>query len=200
MRQGMKPMIARYGTAALMVGLCACASTSKTPEQGAFLAVLGALCGKAFEGRLVSTDSADAEMAGERLVMHVRECLADEIRIPFHVGTDRSRTWVVTRTETGLRLKHDHRHEDGSEDVLTQYGGDTAFAGTAVRQEFPADDYSKRLFRQEGRAVSVDNVWAIEVTAVMFAYELKRPDRFFRAEFDLTQPVETPPAPWGAVN
>ena len=54
-------------------------------------------------------------MMGQRLVMHVRDCSADEVRIPFWVGEDHSRTWVVTRTETGLRLKHDHRHEDGSE-------------------------------------------------------------------------------------
>ena len=49
--------------------------------------------------------------------MHVRECSEDAIRIPFHVGEDRSRTWVVTRTANGLRLKHDHRHEDGSEEL-----------------------------------------------------------------------------------
>ena len=30
--------------------------------------------------------------------MHVRDCSERELRIPFHVGDDRSRTWVVTRT------------------------------------------------------------------------------------------------------
>ena len=34
-----------------------------------------------------------------------------------------------TTTATGLRLKHDHRHEDGHPDKVTLYGGDTADAG-----------------------------------------------------------------------
>jgi hypothetical protein len=32
----------------------------------------------------------------------------------------------------------------------------------------------------------------------MFAYELRRPNRHFRVEFDLTRPVPAPPPPWGA--
>ena len=73
----------------------------------------------------MSTDPADASFTGQRLVMDVRQCTDDEIRIPFHVGKDRSRTWVISRTATGLRLKHDHRHEDGTSDALTMYGGDS---------------------------------------------------------------------------
>jgi hypothetical protein len=142
---------------------------------------------------------ADASFAGKRLIMHVRECSSDTIRVPFHVGEDRSRTWVITRTGTGLRLKHDHRHEDGSEDELTQYGGDTITAGKATRQEFPADAFSRELFTRTGRAVSVPNVWAVEVQPRgAFAYELRRPGRFFRVDFDLTKPVAPPPPPWGA--
>jgi hypothetical protein len=51
---------------------------------------------------------------------------------------------------------------------------------------------------REGRAVSVENVWAVEVSAERFAYELKRPNRHFRVEFDMTAPVAAPPPPWGA--
>ena len=130
--------------------------------------------------------------------MHVRECSDREIRIPFHVGADRSRTWVITRTGSGLRLKHDHRHEDGSEDALTQYGGDTASAGTAERQEFPADRHSKDMFLRGNIPASADNVWAMEARDERFAYELRRPNRFFRVEFDLTRPVAPPPPPWGS--
>lgn len=181
------------------MALSACSThVSPSTPQDAFFAAIAARCGEAFEGKLVTTDAADADMASARLVMEVRTCTQDEIRIPFHVGDDRSRTWVLTRTAAGLRLKHDHRHEDGSEDALTQYGGETAATGTAMRQEFPADVFSKDLFLREGRAVSVDNIWAVEIGAGIFAYELTRPNRRFRVEFDLTSPVASPPPPWGA--
>ncbi len=182
----------------LLILLQACAHVGASPPQDAFFQSLRRLCGQAFAGERVSDDPVDAGFGADGLVMHVRTCSDDEIRIPFHVGGDRSRTWVITRTDNGLRLKHDHRHGDGSSDILTQYGGDTAGPGRAVRQEFPADDYSQGLFLREGIPASVTNVWAVEVTGDMFAYELARPGRFFRVEFDLTRPVATPPDPWGA--
>ncbi|HEX8225242.1 MAG TPA: hypothetical protein VF605_15620 [Allosphingosinicella sp.] len=181
--------------------LCGCATESAPESAGeGFMRQLAGLCGQAFEGRVASPPvEADAAFAGKRLVMHVRECRDGEIRIPFHVGEDRSRTWVITRTAAGLRLKHDHRHSDGSEDKLTQYGGDTVGEGTARRQEFPADAESKALFIREKLPVSTANVWAMEVErGRAFAYELRRPGRFFRVEFDLARPVPPPPPPWGS--
>jgi hypothetical protein len=187
---------------AIAVGLglgMAKAMQAPASPQIRFFAALQGLCGRAFEGRIVSTDAADSDMAAQRLVMHVRACEGDEIRIPFHVGADRSRTWVVTRTATGLRLKHDHRHEDGSEDALTQYGGDTAAAGSATRQEFPVDQFSRDLFTRQNRAVSNTNVWAMEVhPGRLFVYALRREGRHFRVEFDLARPVAAPPPPWGS--
>ncbi len=192
---------------ALLIALSCClAACGSTPEaassaapQDAFFHNMAALCGQAFAGRVVEdqppTDG--NPFAGKALVMHVRECSNDTIRIPFSVGSDRSRTWVLTRTSTGLRLKHDHRHADGSEDALTQYGGDTLVPGTAQRQEFPADAASKALFVREKRATSVDNVWALEVEPhERFVYELTRPARRVRIEFDLEHPIPAPPPPW----
>lgn len=186
------------------VGLLMLAGCATVPERSLadrWFAQLESLCGRAFEGRVVSTDAADASFVGQRLVMHVRQCSEDEVRIPFHVGDDRSRTWVISRHATGLRLKHDHRHEDGSSDALTMYGGDSRGAGTAIRQEFPADAESIAMFTAQGRSVSNANVWAVEVSDFAFAYELRRPPgpgkRFFRVEFDLGRPVPPPPSPWG---
>ena len=171
--------------APLLLAACAAPLAEPASPQDTFLARLGALCGRAFEGRVVAdTPSASPDFAGKRLVMYVRDCSADEVRIPFHVGEDRSRTWVVTRTPGGLRLKHDHRHEDGTEDKLSRYGGHTTAPGTFQRQEFPADSFSKELFLKEGNAASVANVWALEAGgSAAFAYELRRPGRFFRVEF-----------------
>ena len=169
------------------------------PQQEAFWASLRAHCGRAYEGRVaLSTGSAgDTAMAGKRLVMHVRECSAGEIRIPFHVGEDRSRTWVVTRTPSGLRLKHDHRHEDGTADSITQYGGDTRGPGAAKSQSFPADAHTVSL-----NPVYATNVWTMEIEPGRFVYELIRvgTNRRFRVEFDLTRSVPAPPAPWGAAS
>jgi hypothetical protein len=159
--------------------------------QDQFFDRLSALCGQRFEGRLASAPTAADAPFQQRLVVEVRDCQADEIRMPLTVGEDRSRTWIVTRTAAGLRLKHDHRHPDGSEDRLTQYGGDTAAPGTAERQAFPADSYSKDLFRRENAAVSVSNVWALEIRPSSdLVYELSRPDRLFRLAFDLKQPLD----------
>ncbi|MEN1941758.1 hypothetical protein WCE39_11790 [Luteimonas sp. MJ174] len=173
----------------------------------AFLAALADHCGQAFAGRIVANEPASPEpdaFEGKDLVMHVRGC--DDptrgLRVPFHVGDDHSRTWVLTRTDDGLRLKHDHRHEDGSPDEQTMYGGETATAGTAVRQEFPVDAESIELFGRTGADVSTTNTWAMEIEPdSRFLYELSRPGgRMFQVEFDLTTPVAEPPAPWGATD
>lgn len=175
-------------------------STALVPAD-AFFMRLEALCGKAFAGKLVAFEEADLEGFGGAAVMHVRDCSATEIRIPFHVGEDQSRTWVVTRTANGLRLKHDHRHPDGSPDTMNLYGGDSVgeMAGSASRQEFPVDAESRAMFAAGGLTASLENTWAIEIEPErVFAYELRRPGRHFRVEFDLGTPVAEPPAPWGS--
>jgi hypothetical protein len=183
------------------------AVTAPTPPTGvqkpadAFFSRLGQLCGKAYAGKLAVFNESDTAAFSGTPVMHVRDCSVDEIRIPFHVGENRSRTWIVTRVGHGLRLKHDHRHEDGSSDALTMYGGDTDTEGTVSRQEFPADAESKAMFDAGGMSVSNENVWGLEVEpGRLFAYELRRPNRHFRVEFDLSQEVPVPPPAWGAEN
>ena len=162
-------------------------------EQDAFWSSILELCGQAFE------------RVDDLYVMHVRQCYPDEIRIPVHVGDEedgswnRSRTWILTRTAEGIRLKHDHRYEDGSEEEVTQYGGDTDEVGTAGIQTFPADRFTREVI---GELVpgAVNNIWRMEITpGDVFAYRLTRStfDNALRWAFDLTSPVEPPPAPWG---
>ncbi|WP_442800722.1 hypothetical protein [Shewanella sp. AS16] len=160
---------------------------------------IAALCGQAFEGRVVSNDSADKDMAQQRLVMHVRECTETELKVPFHVGEDSSRTWVISKTANGLQLKHDHRHKDGSPDAVTFYGGETlpGDLGSPIAQSFPVDAESIESFNANGLAKSVTNVWHLYLSPQMFTYRLSREDREFRVDFDLRNPVTTPAAPWG---
>jgi hypothetical protein len=192
----------RAATAWLLLALAAAAASAAGAPADDFLAGLARHCGQAFAGRVVADTpppTGDDPFARGPLVMHVRDCRDGEIRVPFHVGEDRSRTWVLTRTAGGLRLKHDHRHADGSEDEVTQYGGDTVAPGTATRQEFPLDAFSRAMFERAGLTASLANTWAIESEpGRRFLYELSRPSgRLFQVEFDLTRPVAPPPAPWG---
>lgn len=158
-----------------------------------FFANLSALCGKAFVGEITvdrpkpREDMFDGSLPG----IDVRDCTADTVHVDLGAGEDRSRTWIVTRTATGLRLKHDHRHADGSPDAVTMYGGDTRDEGTDTRQSFPVDAESVAMFRREGLAASTANTWALELEpGKTLVYELSRPDgRLFRLAFDLTMPV-----------
>jgi hypothetical protein len=194
--------------ASFALALCITPATTSTLANDAapaerFLAAMAADCGKAYAGEIVANEPAapDDPFIGKALVMHIRECRPGTVRVPFHVGDDRSRTWVLTRSGDGLHLAHDHRHEDGSPETLTMYGGRTTEAGSDTVQRFPADAYSVGLFEREGRQVSVPNVWTIEFHPGSHAiYELARPGRLFRVRFDLTTPLEPPAAPWGAVD
>ena len=208
--------LSAFAATPLVFALAACASTPGTSAlpapQEAFWDALSSHCGAAYAGGLESEDARDADWAGKRMVAHWADCSNTRIAIAFHVedaaapgGWNRSRTWIVTRTNDGLRLKHDHRHEDGSEDALTQYGGDTLSSGTARVQDFPVDAYSIAMFEREGLDVSVTNVWRMEVTpqgdrGARFTYQLTRrndPTRLFRVEFDASTPVTPPPPAWG---
>lgn len=170
------------------------AGNAEGDPQVAFWHNLLALCDQAYEGRLIEAPAGDTSFAGQRLVMHVSVCSDEEIRIPFHVGENRSRTWVISPTDFGMRLKHDHRHEDGSPDEITMYGGDTRDPGTPEMQEFYADEHTSELI-----PAAATNVWTVEVyPGEQFVYALRREgtDRRFRIEFDLRREVPAPPAPW----
>src|SRR5690606_7303198 len=71
------------------------AATAEAPVD-AFLARIAGHCGQAFAGRIVADQppaQGDDPFTGKPLLMHVRECGETELKIPFHVGDDHSRTW-----------------------------------------------------------------------------------------------------------
>lgn len=156
---------------------------------------LEALCGKSFQGSVTHAPPGDTAFSNKDLVMEVRKCSHNEIRIPFHVGENRSRTWVLTKQDNKILLKHDHRHEDGTEDLITQYGGWTPNTGQAGSQIFISDQETADLLPPASH-----NVWMIEVDpGNFFAYSLRRQgtDRYFRVSFDLSREIKSPPPPWG---
>lgn len=158
---------------------------------------LTTLCGKAYSAEVIAAPENDS-FRGQELIMHVRSCNSETIRIPFFVGEDRSRTWVFSKSGDQISLKHDHRHEDGSEDEVTQYGGVSPNMGLNDVQFFPADKHTAELI-----PAAATNVWWIELKEnEYFTYNLRRlgTDRYFSIKFDLTTTVETPEAPWGWGN
>ncbi|MDN3652867.1 hypothetical protein QWY77_08835 [Thalassotalea ponticola] len=182
---------------AIAVSLWPLTGNANSQAQHQFFQSLTRLCGQAFSGQVI-TDSSDSEnFANKQLIMHVRQCSENAIAIPFYVGDDASRTWLITKTNDGLQLKHDHRHKDGTADKLTMYGGITEDDGWPQLQSFVADDDSKQLFVEMQLFESIDNTWRIAIYPERFSYQLVRSGRVFRVDFDLTKPIPPPPPPWG---
>jgi hypothetical protein len=164
---------------------------AETVDQ--FWANLTGLCGQAFAGTLIA--SPDGHMENEPLLMHVRECGTERIRIPFVVGDNLSRTWVLTRIGERVELRHDHRDSDGRPEEVTMYGGLSPNRGSANAQIFPADDRTL-----DSLPDNYPNVWLMEIhLGDSFTYYVRRQatERYYHVEFDLTEPVSPPPAPWG---
>jgi len=181
--------------------MLSCASND-TPEvvdtQEVFWNNLKKHCDQAFAGGLVKEPPGDKMLTGtELLIAHFRECSEDTIKVPFHIEIedvddwDRSRTWFFIRHENRLELRHDHRKRDGSEDENNWYGGFTEEPGTENMQEFiyygREDPEGKRLG------------WRIKFYPdERYTYGTIRGDEYtWRVDFDLTEDIDAPPAPWG---
>jgi hypothetical protein len=181
---------------AVLTAISAIANAAQTkPPPEVFWEELTKLCGKAYTGTVAAAPADDTTFKDKALVMHVKACEKDRIRIPFNVGENRSRTWVLTRKKGKIELRHDHRHEDGKPDAVTMYGGWTTSVGMPTRQMFPADDQTVKVI-----AAAATNVWWIDVTpGEFFSYNLRRmgSERYFSIKFDLKTPIKEPEAPWG---
>ena len=175
----------------LLIAFTSFAQEESQAQQ--FWNTLQSHCGMAYEGVLVLPEE-DEAFGGKRLVMHVRSCSETEIKIPFFVGDDRSRTWILTKTDNRLTLKHDHRHKDGTEDEVNFYGGTSSNQGKAEIQFFPADAHTQKMI-----PAAATNVWWITLDETTFTYNLKRlgTDRIFKVEMDLSKAIKTPEVPWG---
>lgn len=151
------------------------------------------LKGKTFQGKVIEAPEGD-DFRGKKLVMHVLEVKEDTIYIPFNVGENRSRTWILTKTDKGIQLKHDHRKEDGTDDEVTMYGGTTSNTGFDGLAMFPADQETVDLLPR-----TATNLWWITVDNKEFTYNLRRIGSSFQfsISFDLELPIDTPEPSWG---
>ena len=174
----------------LLAAACspALTTTATTDRPKTFTEMLAANCGKSFGGTTIFPADGTDPFAGKALVMHIQTCNDSTIRIPFYVGEDRSRTWVLTNVPEGLQLKHDHRHEDGTPDEVTMYGGISTLHADSLAQRFPADAYTAALI-----PAAATNEWtmALSPDGKKFSYILKRDGKMrFQADFDLTKPLK----------
>lgn len=164
-----------------------------------YFSALALQCGNAYPGGLTLEPPGDEMLTGtELLIVHFRECDEHRLKMPFHIELeededwDRSRTWIFTRHEDGLEIRHDHRKRDGSEDDVTMYGGFSVGEGTAIRQEFKSAERTEETGYFRG--------WRIEIEpGIRYTYGTIRDTTWsWRVDFDLTEPLdELPPAPWG---
>lgn len=178
-----------------------CAEEGEVEASAAerFLDAFANHCGKAYPGRLELEPEGDPMLSGEELLLvHFRDCLDEELRIPFHISADTtgawdsSRTWYLMRAESGLELRHDHRLADGSEDQRTWYGGFTETPGTAVRQDFASPERTA--------AAGVPVGWRIEIEpGVAYRYGTTYDGEYdWMIEFDLSESFDgSVPEAWG---
>jgi hypothetical protein len=159
----------------------------------AFWNELKALQGKTFQGQLVSVPAND-DFAGKKLVMHVLYSDDETILIPFNVGDNLSRTWVFKYQDGRIKLKHDHRMENGENDEITMYGGTSTNQGMPDMQVFPADQETLEMIPG-----AFSNIWWVTLDSTSFTYNLRRigTDRVFTVAFDLTKEIEKPTQSWG---
>lgn len=163
------------------------------PNSKLFLEQFKAFEGQYFEGEIIAGAQEGDSFSGKRLIMHVASYSDREVRIPFFVGEDKSRTWIITYSNNVLSLKHDHRHEDGTPDKITFYGGTASNEGALHTQIFPADHETCKLIDY-----ACQNVWWITMDGKSYTYNLRRlgTERIFTVKFDLTKPVSSDYKTW----
>ncbi len=163
--------------------------SSNTSDQITFMNYYQEFCGDTFKGQTTIIDlGEDHELDGADLTMILETCSEDEVRIPFIVNEDSSRTWIVKMTQHGLHLSHDHRYPDGTQYDQNFYGGYADDEGSAFLQYFPADHRTI-----EDRPQREINRWAKEFDLENDKYYYRlylRGELRFEAEFDLANPVD----------
>lgn len=153
-------------------------SAQALDHQSSFFSTLKSLCENRFIGEMTFPTEGQDSFKGKQLVAYFQSCDKNEIRIPFTVGEDASRTWIIRLKPSGselssskLELKHDHRHKDGTPDDVTNYGGTTINIGSSLKQAFPADEYTQNLI-----PAASTNIWSLELSEDLstLTYHLER--------------------------
>jgi hypothetical protein len=119
-------------------GATAAGHLSGISPQQAFFDHMASLCGQEFPGRAVIAPESDPTFRPAFLGMRIEQCGPSEIRIPFLVDGDGSRTWILTLDDGDLVFTHEHMLEGDTLSSNSGWGGRAvAGSGTASFQHFP---------------------------------------------------------------
>ncbi len=140
----------------------------------AFIETLISACGSVYVGTMTFPTEGQDSFMGKTLVADLAHCSENKVSIPFAVGDDKSRTWHISLEGQSLSLKHEHRHDDGSLDEVTDYGGTAINQSSALSQSFPADAHTKTLIPD-----AATNVWTLTFSEdkQTLTYHLERHDK-----------------------
>ena len=163
---------------------------TQTPNnQVEFFKHFKKLEGRRYAGKEIFIAEGKDSWAALELEIYVREYTDTIIYIPFRVGDNKSRPWMIIMEKGNkLRFRHDHRHEDGTPEDLNLYGGYATEEGTSIKQFFPADEFTCKMLDRIR-----DNEWIVEFSEDLtkFYYSLrKKGELIITVEFDLSTPVE----------
>lgn len=163
--------------ASILLSSCTHSSTINSDQQSAFFHNLTSMCGQQFEGLMTFPIEGQDSFAGKKLVAKFDSCSDTQVKVPFSVGEDHSRTWIISKLENTLELKHDHRHKDGTPDEINLYGGNTQGHGSEHSQSFFADQHTKTVI-----PAASTNVWTMSFntdrTELTYHLERHQKDRF----------------------
>lgn len=169
-------------------------SGQKTPAEinpkepvSEFIENLKKFEGQSFYGKVLFPENPEAPFNADTLFVNFESFTETEVRMPFILGNDKSRTWVLIMNENGLLFKHDHRHKDGTPEDITMYGGYADDKGNAWFQNFPADEETSTMMPETST-----NIWTFKFNEEMteFHYILERHSApRFHVVFDLTAPI-----------
>ncbi len=156
-------------------------------QERAFLNNIAQLCGQTFAGRETFIAEGRESWAHKKFVMHVSVCEDDRVYVPFHLDDDRSRTWMFLVEDGRLRFRHDHRHEDGTPEEITMYGGYADGHGTSLLQSFPADEYTCEML-----PTACNAIWRVFLSDDLstFSYQLLYEEELlFEGAFDISKNI-----------
>jgi len=165
----------------IALALLSASANANEKSQNAFFKSLSSLCQQRFEGKMTYPEQGLTSF--ENKVLHARfiHCSESQIKVSFEVGDDKSRTWLISKTNKGLELKHDHRHMDGTEYDINLYGGLAKKGGTVLSQSIAANKATAKAI-----PAAKTNVWTLSLSEDMqnLRYYLERhSEPRFNADF-----------------